>query len=108
MTTSQPDERPERDVYYGVPLSPRADMLLQVWEDGREASPGERGLMLLGIAAPAVAEGERASFSVGLRDSVLLDLFARLFGETAPALSACPGCGEHLEFDVPLPEIRVA
>jgi hypothetical protein len=104
MTTSHVDER----VCYGTLASLRADILLQVWEDGREASPGERGLMLLRVAVPALADDELASLSVGLRDSLLLDLFGRLFGNTAQALSACPGCGEQLEFDVSLPDIRVA
>ena len=81
--------------------------LLQAWEECREASPGERGLILLRIAAPALSAADCAALSVGRRDALLLDLFRRLFGDTAPALVTCPGCRDELEFDVPLSGIAV-
>jgi hypothetical protein len=84
-----------------------AETLLEVWEEGRDASPGERGLILLRAAAPALPDEDRASLTVGRRDAILLDLFERLFGDTATALAGCPNCGEQLEFDVPLAEIRI-
>ena len=84
-----------------------AEPVLQAWEECREASPGERGLILLRIAAPALSAADCAALSVGRRDSLLLDLFRRLFGDTAPALVTCPGCRDELEFDVPLTGIAV-
>ncbi len=86
---------------------PRAEALLQVWEQGRAASPGEQGLILLQITDPAISEADRSGLSVGQRDARLLGLFRSLFGDTAPALAACPGCLEQLEFDVPLAAITV-
>jgi hypothetical protein len=86
---------------------PRAGSLLQVWEQGREASPGEQGLFLLQITDPAMSEADRSALSVGQRDARLLALFRNLFGGTAAALATCPGCHEPLEFDVPLAEITV-
>lgn len=87
--------------------APPIRQLLRAWEDGRDASPGERGLILLRAAAPALAEEDRGNLSVGCRDAILLDLFERLFGAAATALATCPSCGEPLEFDVRLSEIRV-
>jgi hypothetical protein len=84
-----------------------SESFLHAWEDCREASPGERGLTLLRIAAPALSEADRACLSVGRRDAVLFELFRQLFGDTAAALVACPDCGDQLEFDVPLAEIGV-
>jgi hypothetical protein len=83
------------------------EALLQAWEDGQDASPGERGLILLRVAAPALGDEDRACLTVGRRDAVLLDLFERLFGDMTTALTACPSCGEQLEFDVPLADIRI-
>jgi hypothetical protein len=84
-----------------------APSLLRAWEDGCDASPGERGLLLLRLANPAVPDERLAELSVGERDSLLLDLWERLFGPDAPALADCPACGETVEFAVPLDAIRV-
>jgi len=80
--------------------------MLHAYEEGRAASPGERGLILLGIAAPEMTAAARAALPVGRRDAALLDLHERLFGEQAEALADCPRCGEKLETDVPLAAIR--
>jgi hypothetical protein len=84
-----------------------APALLLAWEEGCEASPGERGLLLVRLAAPALPDDRLAALSVGERDGLLLDLFERLFGRHAPALADCPTCGEAIEFAVPLDAIRV-
>lgn len=83
------------------------EIMLQAWEDGRAASPGERGLILLRVAAPAMPEASRAELTVGQRDAALLDLFERLFGGTVAALADCPSCSEPLELDVPVGAVRV-
>jgi hypothetical protein len=104
MTTSSPDEQRETP----VPQGPDADLLLQARERGRTLSPGERALILLRLAAPGLRDADRAALTVGQRDARLLDLFGRMFGGTAAALSTCPACREQLEFDVPLDAIRAA
>jgi hypothetical protein len=105
MTTSGPNEQGESSAREGRGHVPGADLLLHVWERGQKASPGERGLMLLRVAAPSLREVDRAELSVGRRDAHLLDLIGCMFGDTAAALCACPACAEQLEFDVPLNEI---
>ncbi len=82
--------------------------LLQLWDDGALASPGERGLFLLRLAAPALSEEARGELTVGQRDAALLDLHERLFGGVAGAVGDCTACGEPIEFDVTLRDIRVA
>jgi len=80
--------------------------MLQAWEDGRNASAGERGLILLRLAEPAKAEAALRTMSVGRRDTALLDLHERLLGPTARALADCPACGEQLELNIELATIR--
>ena len=82
------------------------EAVLQTWAEGRAASPGERGLMLLRIAEPGLPEAEGGALTVGQRDAALLDLFERLFGATLPVLTDCPACAEALELDVPVAAIR--
>jgi hypothetical protein len=108
MATSNSGQRCAGSAHAGARAAPRAQSLLQVWEQGRDTSPGEQGLILLQITDPALTEADRSALSVGRRDARLLELFRRLFGDTAPALATCPGCAEQLEFDVKLSEITVA
>jgi hypothetical protein len=107
MATARLEERRRRLVRDDSMSAVLFGALLQAWEDGQDASPGERGLILLRVAAPALPDEDRASLTVGCRDTLLLDLFERLFGDTATALAGCPSCGEQLELDVPLAEIRI-
>ncbi|MBI1868058.1 MAG: hypothetical protein HYS06_07175 [Methylocystis sp.] len=84
---------------------PTTAMVL-AYEEGRAASPGERGLILLAVAAPELTVPARAALPVGRRDALLLDLHERLFGGRAEALADCPRCSEKLETDVLLAAIR--
>jgi hypothetical protein len=105
VLTSNPEQQRGWPARHGA--APSAESLLQAWEDGRDTSPGERGLTLLRVAALELPEDVRADLTVGQRDARLLDLFRHLFGDTAPALSTCPGCAEQIEFDVPLNDISI-
>lgn len=79
-----------------------AAALLDAWEHGRDASPGERGLHLLEIAeAPATRE-TLVRWAVGQRDTALLAFQERLFGPSLSALADCPRCGEALALEFPL------
>src|SRR5262245_58483148 len=82
--------------------------ILQAWEDGRDASPGEQGLLLFGIARPELSATVLAGSTVGQRDGALFDLFERLFGGAASAITHCPRCAQALQAEVPLAAIRVA
>ncbi|WOJ90450.1 hypothetical protein RZS28_03905 [Methylocapsa polymorpha] len=80
--------------------------MVRAYEDGLGASLGERGLILLRLVFPDETEASRASTPVGRRDAALLDLFSRMFGGVAEALTDCPRCGEKIEMEVPLDAIR--
>ena len=43
--------------------------LLDAWEHGRDASPGERGLILLGVAHPEASASTLSDWPVGRRDA---------------------------------------
>jgi hypothetical protein len=82
--------------------------LLAAWEHGRDASPGERGLLLLGVAHPEVPPSRLSDWSVGQRDAALLALSERLFGARLPAQAHCPRCAALLQFEVDVPRIAAA
>jgi hypothetical protein len=47
-----------------------AAALLEAWDRGRDASPGERGLILLGMAYPGAAVSAFSEWSIGCRAAV--------------------------------------
>jgi hypothetical protein len=85
---------------------PAAD-LLDAWERGGNASPGERGLLLLAVAEPDVPAKELTAWSVGRRDAALLVLRGRAFGPRLTGLASCPRCREPLEVDFAIADILV-
>lgn len=89
-----------------MPTLPAA-VLLEAWETGRDASPGERGLILLGIACSGAPTAGLAEWPVGRRDAALLALFEQLFGPRLFAQAGCPQCNATLEMDFPVSTINV-
>jgi hypothetical protein len=79
--------------------------LLQAWERGHDASPGQRGLILLALAHPDVPVAALESWPVGQRDAALLGLFASLYGGRLAAQAECPQCSAALEMDIPVATI---
>jgi hypothetical protein len=74
--------------------------LLEAWERGCEASPGERGLILLSVARPEAPPSALADWPVGKRDAALLGLSGRLFGPRLAGQSNCPRCAALLEMEL--------
>jgi hypothetical protein len=87
--------------------APTAADLLDAWERGQRASPGERGLLLLALAEPGHAADELAGWSAGRRDAALLTLRERAFGAELEALAACPSCEEPLELQFAVSDVLV-
>jgi hypothetical protein len=71
-----------------------AGELLGLWESAGSTARAERADALL------AAQGEVPPASLGRRNAALVALRARLFGNTQPLRSTCPGCGATAEFAV--------
>jgi hypothetical protein len=82
--------------------------LLDAWEHGRDASPGERGLILLGVAHPEASASNLSDWPVGRRDAALLAFSERLFGPRLPAQAHCPRCAALLELEVDIARLAAA
>jgi hypothetical protein len=83
-----------------------ATELLDAWERGLAQRPPERALTLLAAASTAGAAEALPALSVGRRDAALLALRERLFGPRLVSLADCPSCGERLELEFDVDEIR--
>ncbi|MEM8674595.1 MAG: phage baseplate protein [Cyanobacteria bacterium P01_G01_bin.67] len=80
--------------------------LLSIWEKGLAQSPIRQALLLLNIACPEESLEVLKSLSIGQRDSLLLTLREWMFGSQLVSISKCPNCGERLEFDFTVADIR--
>jgi hypothetical protein len=74
--------------------------VLRAWEAGLDQHPLDRALTLLAAAEPRAGRAELASLSVAERDRRLLRLRAATLGPLLSAFTACPRCGERLEFSM--------
>ena len=88
--------------------TPTTESLLAAWDSGRRQSSAARGITLLQIGFPESPRASLAEITVGERDRRLLALRQAVFGASAPALTACPYCGERLELDLPLAEFQLS
>lgn len=82
--------------------------LLEVWDRGADQTPAERALALLAGACPEIPTDELASWSLGRRDALLLDLRERIFGPDLVSVASCSGCGERLETAFRAADLRAA
>lgn len=82
--------------------------LIDAWESGVGRSLTERGLLLLALSAPGHEFSALAQWNVGARDTVLLSFRERLFGRDLSCLSECGGCGERLELEFSVNDVRAS
>jgi rRNA maturation protein Nop10 len=73
-----------------------SDSLLREWETGAGRHPWET--LADFSAAP---EGSSSSASIGMGNAQILQRRRARFGDELPLLSACPRCGEWVEFSAP-------
>lgn len=85
-----------------------AAKLLQVWERGQLQAPVEKALTLLAAAYPDATRESLATLSIGDRDTGLLSLREQLFGAQLSSLTDCPACGEQLELNFNVADIRAS
>ncbi len=88
------------------PLSTQS--LLAAWELGwGQPHVIQRSLTLLAAAHPDISTEALAQLPIGERDRHLLDLREQIFGSRMHALAACPQCGQRLELELNVSELRV-
>jgi hypothetical protein len=85
---------------------PSAGELLESWERGLGEPLTRRMLVLLAAACPELNVEELAALPIGQRDSQLLSLRETLFGPDLTMVAHCPACGEQLEANVRIDELR--
>jgi hypothetical protein len=78
--------------------------LLAVWEAGLDLALPELAVDLLRAAG---AEGDPARLTPGQLDAGLLDIRERLFGADMSASAQCPRCGQELEFEMRVEDVRM-
>src|SRR5271163_4479739 len=86
---------------------PSVPELLAAWERGLEMGPVARALELLAVAFPNTPREELASFTIGSRDGLLLELRELLFGPEMAGVAACSRCGEQLDLIFKVSDVRV-
>ncbi|BAZ37705.1 hypothetical protein NIES4101_36280 [Calothrix sp. NIES-4101] len=85
-----------------------AGELLTVWEQGLMLEPVRQALVLLTSACPEIPPPQLAQLSIGQRDALLLTLREWTFGSQLQSLATCGKCGEHLELNFSVADIRTA
>jgi hypothetical protein len=71
--------------------------IVRMWEVGRDQAPIERAISLLAIASAESSRAELSALTISRRDSQLLELRKRTFGDALNAFSECPQCAGRLE-----------
>jgi hypothetical protein len=79
------------------PLS--SSEILGLWERGVSLHPLDRGLLVLEAAGPSPA-GSVADWPLGRRNRALLELHASCFTPRLQGWTACPDCGDKVEFEL--------
>jgi hypothetical protein len=85
-----------------------AARLLQAWEGGQRQLHVEKALTLLATAYPNATRETLATLSIGERDAGLITLREKLFGPQFNSLTDCPACGEPLELNFNVADIRAS
>jgi len=86
---------------------PDTSELLHVWELGSCQSAAARALMLMAATVPDEDSMALARLSIGQRDAMLLDIRDALFGSSIRCVTECAECGESIELDFNIEEVRV-
>lgn len=81
--------------------------LLTLWEQGLSQTPIQRSLALLVAACPDLSPEQIRQLSIGQGDRLLLTLREQLFGAQLVSVAVCPACGDRLELNFSVDEIRL-
>jgi hypothetical protein len=87
---------------------PGVKELLNVWERGTGRPAAVRALMLMAAVRPGDDIQALSHLSIGQRDRTLLDLREVLFGSAVHCVTDCTQCGEAIELDFRIGDIRLS
>jgi len=73
---------------------------LDLWERGSRLHPLDRGLLALNAALADTPDESLADWPLGRRNRALAELQSACFGPRFCGWTACPQCGEKLEFEM--------
>jgi hypothetical protein len=77
-----------------------ANDIVMAWEYGRDKHPVDRALLFLTLAYPEMSPDTLRSFTIGQRNTLLLDLRGKTLGTLAYCLVKCSQCETELEFAI--------
>ncbi len=80
--------------------------VLNIWEQGLNASLLQRAMIMLACAFPDLPPDQLAELSIGKRDDYLLLLRERLFGPRLVNTALCPNCSELMEWENQVSDMR--
>ncbi len=80
--------------------------LINVWDRSLAQSSAQRALALLAAAFPETPEDALGRLTIGQRDACLLTLREWVFGPQLVSRAICPACGERLELNFSVADIR--
>ena len=81
--------------------------LLNIWEWGHNQPSWSRAMRLLTTACPDVSSDMLTQLSIGQRDAMLLTLREWTFGSELASQTECPNCGEPLELNFNVADVRM-
>ncbi|KAF3886741.1 MULTISPECIES: T4 family baseplate hub assembly chaperone [Nostocales] len=81
--------------------------LFNIWDWGHNQPSWSRAIKLLATACPDVPVETLTQFSIGQRDAMLLTLREWTFGSQLASQTACPKCGEALELNFNVADVRM-
>ncbi len=86
--------------------TPSTTDLLNAWDHGAGKSAAARALLLMMAVSSENDTRETAHRNIGQRDHLLLNLRDSLFGPQIQCLTNCTRCGEPIELDFHIDDIR--
>lgn len=82
--------------------------MMTIWEAGQGRSLTHKALLLLSCANPELTWETLASLPIGERDSRLLQLRERTFGNKLSSLATCPACRQDLELNFTTDDLQIS
>jgi len=91
-----------------MPRDVTESALIGIWELGDGPRASRRALAILSAAMPGTPDDVLGSVPVGARETAILALRRRLFGDRFTGVTDCPRCGESLELTFAIDDLRPA